>query len=785
MADKKVILEVEVIEGNAQSTLNELNASLKSLDKTHKDYKPTLELIAQAERALAKAQQNRILAGKGLSLSTKKTAKEMKQLSSDTGAATSASLELGRVFSDAPYGIRGVANNIQQLASNLFFMSKKTDEATGNTVGFGGALKKLGTGLWGATGILVAFQAGIALLDYFKVGMEKAESSSSDFESSLTSLRKTLDDLGVSQEDMNEKIEDYIILQDLKKKTEKSQADTAERRLEIEEELIDVRRRNAESVKEQKLLLGDMTVAQYKALSEEEKIAHRKNVLQFDFNKRLDELAKYIDRESELEKEKRDIIKGSVVIQKEYNELKKSFNAAEKDSLKGLRDSKKEKEEERELLSKTSQEYKKLTIVIDEYQKKIDEITGGKKKKVGKVKKISPFKTPKELELDVKNNEKALIEFNKKLEEYDLKTEMNNKLSAVKTEKERFDIKKLYATKLLTAQIDAERETLKLNKSTELEIAKSKTAAHVADIKRAFELFKIKTELNKNLTPKQKESLIGGATGKMFDAIGQADKEIKATEKGINDRYKPIFKLFEEVKVARFAALFSGFKDKEKQEDELAKLKRYAKKAKEILNGIGDFVDAEYQRELSIEQNKTNVLNNELNQRLLNENLSKEQRKTIQNEIAQNDEKLRKKQESIEKKRFKAQKAINIATALIDTGVAAVKALKNNGGVPTGLPAMFGTIALGLAQVATIARTKFQSSAGSSPALVGGGSSSSSGSGTARAEPSFNIVGRSNNNQLLDAIQSQFDKPLKAYVVSGDVTNQQELDRNISSGASI
>ena len=99
---------------------------------------------------------------------------------------------------------------------------------------------------------------------------------------------------------------------------------------------------------------------------------------------------------------------------------------------------------------------------------------------------------------------------------------------------------------------------------------------------------------------------------------------------------------------------------------------------------------------------------------------------------------------------------------------------------------MFGTIALGLAQVATIARTKFQSSAGSSPALVGGGSSSSSGSGTARAEASFNIVGgRTKEDALLGAIQAKFDQPVRAYVVSGDVTSQQELDRVIVSSSSL
>jgi len=90
--------------------------------------------------------------------------------------------------------------------------------------------------------------------------------------------------------------------------------------------------------------------------------------------------------------------------------------------------------------------------------------------------------------------------------------------------------------------------------------------------------------------------------------------------------------------------------------------------------------------------------------------------------------------------------------------------------------------AFGLANVAMIARTKFQSSAPSSPAnaSIGGSDSSSSG----RAEPSFNIVGRSNDNILLSAIQSQFDQPLRAYVVARDVTNQQQLDGVISTAAS-
>ena len=78
-----------------------------------------------------------------------------------------------------------------------------------------------------------------------------------------------------------------------------------------------------------------------------------------------------------------------------------------------------------------------------------------------------------------------------------------------------------------------------------------------------------------------------------------------------------------------------------------------------------EFLDGEYQRQVTIEQNKTNSINNELRERLNNENLASGERKNIQLKIARNDEALRKKQEKIEKKRFKTQKAINISQALL------------------------------------------------------------------------------------------------------------------------
>ena len=71
----------------------------------------------------------------------------------------------------------------------------------------------------------------------------------------------------------------------------------------------------------------------------------------------------------------------------------------------------------------------------------------------------------------------------------------------------------------------------------------------------------------------------------------------------------------------------------------------------------------------------------------------------------------------------------------------------------------------------------------------GGGSSTiptpSGGGGSVSQPPAFNVVGASSTNQLADAIGSQSQEPVRAFVVSNDVTTAQSMDRNIVDGASI
>jgi hypothetical protein len=134
------------------------------------------------------------------------------------------------------------------------------------------------------------------------------------------------------------------------------------------------------------------------------------------------------------------------------------------------------------------------------------------------------------------------------------------------------------------------------------------------------------------------------------------------------------------------------------------------------------------------------------------------------------------KNEESAKRAFKVSKAANLANAVISTYVA-VNAALTAGGNPaklaTGAQFIEAGVALatGLASVAKIAKTKFEG--GTNPSDgggVGGGGLGSIGS----MSPSFNVVGNSGMNQLAQIQQT----PMQAYVVSGEVTSAQALDRN-------
>ena len=173
------ILELELRIYESKVKIKDLKESLKTLDGRFNSTKLKAKQLEVEEQKLIQRQAQLIQSNKQLELSSKNLIggadKGLQGVSQASGAASATTLELGRVISDMPYGIRGVANNLSQVASQMAFMSRATDAATGRVVGLGGAFKALWGSIMGPLGILLVIQAAIAALDYFGGSNRKAK----------------------------------------------------------------------------------------------------------------------------------------------------------------------------------------------------------------------------------------------------------------------------------------------------------------------------------------------------------------------------------------------------------------------------------------------------------------------------------------------------------------------------------------------------------------------------------------------------------------------------------
>ena len=131
-------------------------------------------------------------------------------------------------------------------------------------------------------------------------------------------------------------------------------------------------------------------------------------------------------------------------------------------------------------------------------------------------------------------------------------------------------------------------------------------------------------------------------------------------------------------------------------------------------------------------------------------------------------------------KNSKFGKAIAIVQAIRDTFAGANKAL-SAAPPPFNFISAAAVVAAGIANVKSITATDDPSP----PSGLGARSSGGSVSTPTPAAPSFNIVGADTQNQLAQTLAEQTQKPVKAFVVSGDVTTAQSLDRNIIQESSL
>ncbi len=193
----------------------------------------------RASGAVKKLNQDLITQGNIMEDNSKKNQKMIDK----TGLAGATLVELGRTISDSNYGLRGMANNISQLATLMTTLLFTTG-------GFVNGLKALGKAFFGPLGIILAFQAVIAMLEgqAIAAGMAKKEVNAladaiGKAGSDLRTFLSLVDRGNLSQQEMTDTVaqlnDNY---KDLNIQLDEEGELTKESRKQIDDKIISIQR---------------------------------------------------------------------------------------------------------------------------------------------------------------------------------------------------------------------------------------------------------------------------------------------------------------------------------------------------------------------------------------------------------------------------------------------------------------------------------------------------------------------------------------------------------------
>jgi len=588
--------------------------------------------------------------------------KEQAQVGKIAGTAGATVTEFGRLLSDLPYGIQGVANNLSQLAS-MFSLTVASAQKVNNGLSVGrNVFNELKNVILGPVGVLVAFQGLVALLEIFTKKQKDATDSVSDF---------------------NKEIQSQILALDQ--------------------------------------LLASFNISEL--------------VEKFDLLKEEDPFGNFTDS-----------------AKKDFDSLIEFLAFKSKEFENALKNLTPEEREDRQVLRGLLEEFQNILSL----RQKISEIN----------KKIA--------DEDTEEDERRLLRIDL------LATEMGL-MNAIKKFDPDYKKNRKEEQDLLAGTVDYYEHHIKLLTKERDAVARSGEEIDnynekIKEFQDALNFLLLAREQNKVEVVLQTMGIADVSKEDVAERIAEGiptPEEIAETLKA---------KMAGEESAA-FLEKFLGLKESAEKTIETAQ------KIGEGLSILGDFFDASSERDIAREKNKTTKINNELRDRLKNENLSASERERINKRIAVNEFNLDKRLDKIREKQFKQQKAFKIAVALADTASMAAKAYLSQLSVPTPDAVVRANVAAGIAaafglvQVAAIAKQKYVAGQTSVAGLGGGGAPGGTPGGG--GAPSFNVVGASQLNQVAAAVAGQREDPIRAYVVASDVSTAQELDRNILSEASI
>lgn len=725
-------------------------------------------------------------AAQQLSNATKGVAKGYDEMKTTAGLSGAIITEVGRTVSDAPYGLRGMGNNLAQLAS-LYGMFSVNVKKSGRTMMDG--FRELGRDMMGPIGIITGVQVLIALLQ--SGAFEKLFAFFESAENAVFKYNKEVLELTQSVKAQQSVSLNYV-------KTLKESNLSSEERAEIIKEL----KRLVPELKDEDFDYGnnlDKVTEQIKknAVAEASRLEIQKLVK--DNQKDLSKITRI-----ELIKEEKDLKKKQKMIRDFMREEVDGFNKRKDAIVAGAGQATVAsyqnlgvKKTSEEIANEFNKEVTQIEERTDEVFEKINNLTVKLDGKDGLPttplsRKIKEFtKRSFDLLSEIRGFQQDALEQTYRTQQQIIKDEQKLEEDSINLKRDEFKAREELRLKNYIAQQEANKDL---------------KGADVNAIDAAIERAKVKTATMKTEADTQATNAIAAidkvTKARISNQQALEDLEKKNAEAAIaesGDATNLAMMPEGMAKVDAEAALDQLRYDNKvaAAERELALLTTTEERRREIGNQMALWQDEKRNTDL---ENEVNVINEKtrIQQQYIGflsgltsvlgaiSNKNKEMQKVTL---------LSQKAAAIAGVVVEASKSIGTQTASHKAFVAQTNA--KYAGVPGGFAIASGlNLKNGIQTGKNIAKTKV--GAGLSIAAItagtisglssisnSGGGGASGGGAAAVQPPDFNIIGSTGTNQLADAIGGTTQQPIKAYVVSSEVTSAQELDRNIEESASI
>jgi hypothetical protein len=730
-----------------------------------------------------------------------------------TGLAGATVVELGRTISDSNYGIRGMANNLSQLSTLMITLISTTG---GVTNGF----KALGKALKGPLGIIVLFQVAIAALERFDMQSKKTTNvlesmgtGAAKAGSNLKILRATMDDSSLSQGELARAVKkangEY---KDLNLEIGENGLVTEESRRQIDDKILSLEKLARASALQAEI---EKTYADIVKSEIEEEAALRSALAEGAVASAATSSSAYTGF-AKVIKGTTKLIK-SVIPSQEVLDL--TSESITKERLKNIKKSAKgEREELNNRLKFLTDLAVKENLVDENFRvkktagasKRTREFTAGQLDFDKEIIKSSANVRDSlikdiNLQIDYEFEEKMRLA---KLKQQDFESNQQRRVDDIKDAtlkaeaQKKIDIEIANSQESLFKYLDQLREerdrkkneeTLKdiernskalekelgIREESELEFSSFLSRSNEQRFDRDIQLEKAKTEnliqeLNSRKTELERQGKETSAIDQKIDNLRESlyQKQIERVVGLIeaeSQRVQGIIKASQGA-FGELSTVFVSYSD--------ARIEALERERDYVLNSESLTKQMQETRIRDIEKKELQAQKNKI--RLERELFTIKQTMLIAEQIAEVQKII-----NINKIKIQSElQGISIESASqLGKAKMSVGTFVANGGLK-GLAAYAITIG-GL--IASIFAARKQAS--NAIANLGGVSASSgggdSGAGTSFIAPDFNIVGTTETSQLAQSIATSEQEPVKAYVVTDDISNAQELDRKAISSASL